>query len=96
MIIIPMAGLSSRFFQAGFTVPKYMLEIDGYSLVRYAVRSFERYFTTDPFRFVVLDRYDTPRFVKRECESLEIRDFDIVSLSEPTMGQADTVYRDRL
>lgn len=29
MIVIPMAGMSSRFFKAGYTQPKYMLEAHG-------------------------------------------------------------------
>ncbi|EGR2739468.1 capsular biosynthesis protein, partial [Vibrio parahaemolyticus] len=29
MIVIPMAGMSSRFFKAGYDKPKYMLEATG-------------------------------------------------------------------
>lgn len=29
MFIIPMAGLSSRFFKAGYTKPKYQLDLNG-------------------------------------------------------------------
>ena len=43
-IVIPMAGLSSRFTKAGYTLPKYMLYVVDKSLFYLAVRSFEHYF----------------------------------------------------
>lgn len=49
MIIIPMAGLSSRFFKAGYTKPKYMLDAHGISLFDHAVNSFKAYFKTETF-----------------------------------------------
>ncbi|TOH10549.1 capsular biosynthesis protein, partial [Vibrio parahaemolyticus] len=44
MIVIPMAGMSSRFFKAGYKLPKYMLEAHGKSLFEHSLRSFESYF----------------------------------------------------
>ena len=32
MFIIPMAGLSSRFFKAGYNKPKYQLDLNGESV----------------------------------------------------------------
>ena len=55
MFVIPMVGKSSRFFEAGFSVPKYALPIGGKSVFECAVRSFEKYFKTDNFLFVVRD-----------------------------------------
>lgn len=43
-IIIPMAGLSSRFTKAGYILPKYMLYAVDRSLFNVAVSSFEKYF----------------------------------------------------
>lgn len=90
-IIIPMAGLSSRFAKAGFTLPKYMLYANNKSLFNLAVGSFEEYFKVCKFVFIVRDVYDTPRFVKEECKLLGIEDFQIV-VTEPTRGQAETVF----
>ena len=28
-VIIPMSGMSSRFIAAGYTIPKYLIEVDG-------------------------------------------------------------------
>ncbi|HYE23900.1 MAG TPA: glycosyltransferase family 2 protein [Clostridia bacterium] len=91
MIIIPMAGLSQRFADAGYAVPKYMLHAHGRSVFAHAVASFERYFDALPFTFVVRDVSDTADFVRAECRTLGIRDVRLVVLDGPTSGQAETV-----
>lgn len=53
MIVIPMAGMSSRFFKAGYTQPKYMLEAHGQTLFEHSVNSFAAYFASTPFLFIV-------------------------------------------
>ncbi|MBY5923298.1 glycosyltransferase family 2 protein [Ferrimonas balearica] len=91
MIVIPMAGLSSRFFKAGYSLPKYMLKAHGRPLFDHAVLSFQRYFDTLPFRFIVRVDYNTPAFVEARCQALGIRHFDLVVLNRETRGQAETV-----
>ncbi|AFU20145.1 glycosyltransferase family 2 protein [Actinobacillus suis] len=93
MFIIPMAGLSSRFFKAGYTKPKYQLEIGNETVFSWSVRSFERYFTTDKFIFIYRDVYETQDFLKQEIEKLGISDYELICLPEETLGQADTVYQ---
>ena len=44
MIVIPMAGLSSRFFKASYDIPKYMLTAHDESLFDHSVKSFSQYF----------------------------------------------------
>lgn len=90
-IVIPMAGLSSRFTRAGYTLPKYMLYIGNRSLFNIAVSSFEHYFDTCNFVFVARDVFDTPRFIEDECKLMGVKKFKIVSLDHPTKGQAETV-----
>ena len=92
-IVIPMAGLSSRFMKAGYTLPKYMLYVKNKSLFRLAVESFEKYFETVRFVFIARDVFDTERFIKEECEQLGIKDFSVVMLDQPTRGQAETVIK---
>jgi hypothetical protein len=46
-----MAGLSKRFTDAGFTLPKYMLYAREKSLFNLAVSSFEAYFKTEKIYF---------------------------------------------
>ncbi len=91
MFVIPMAGLSSRFFKAGFSQPKYQLLANGKTLFTHAVESFSHYFDTDHFLFIVRSEYNTPAFVRTEAEALGLRSFDIVVLDAETRGQAETV-----
>jgi hypothetical protein len=91
MIVIPMAGLSRRFTDAGYDVPKYMLRAHGASLFAHAVHSFAAYFETHPFLFILRDVAGTHHFVAQECRRLGLRDARIVALAEPTRGQAETV-----
>lgn len=92
MIVIPMAGLSSRFFKAGYTKPKYMLEAHGMTLFDHAVMSFEKYFMSEKFIFIVRDVYNTVDFVKKSSKKLGIKNFKVVILDKETRGQAETVY----
>lgn len=93
MFIIPMAGLSSRFFKAGYTKPKYQLDLNGETVFSWAVKSFENYFKTDKFVFIYRNVYETKDFLESELKKLEIADYELVCLSEETLGQADTVYQ---
>lgn len=63
MIVIPMAGLSRRFTDAGYALPKHRLPLAGATLFERAVGSFDAYFATDPFLFVVRDVEGAPAFV---------------------------------
>lgn len=86
-----MAGLSSRFFKAGYTLPKYMLEAHGESLFDHSVKSFQKYFDTHKFVFIVRDVYGTTSFVQQRAAELGIKDYDVVALNKETRGQAETV-----
>ncbi|MFP2769118.1 glycosyltransferase family 2 protein [Oceanisphaera sp. KMM 10153] len=91
MIVIPMAGMSSRFFKAGYIKPKYMLEAHGKTLFDHSVSSFSAYFDSSPFLFIVRDVFDTAIFVKQSAQELGIKEFHIVILDKETRGQAETV-----
>ncbi|ENI4129383.1 glycosyltransferase family 2 protein [Vibrio fluvialis] len=92
MIMIPMAGMSSRFFKAGYSKPKYMLEAKGKTLFEHSVLSFEKYFKDELFVFVIRDVYETKKFVIDQVKKLGIKDFKIVCLDIETKGQAETVF----
>lgn len=91
MIVIPMAGMSSRFFKAGYTKPKYMLEAHGETLFDHSVKSFQAYFSSLPFLFIVRDVYETEAFVQQRAQQLGINEFYVVVLNQETRGQAETV-----
>lgn len=91
-ILIPMAGLSSRFTKAGYVLPKYMLYVKNRSLFNLAVSSFEKYFDSCRFVFVARDVFDTKTFIEQECLLMGIKNFEVVILPAPTKGQAETVF----
>lgn len=93
MIVIPMAGLSSRFFNAGFSLPKYMLPLDGETVFEWSVKSFEKYFHQDHFLFITTEHFNTPKFVKEKIQHMGVRDYEVVVLKNNTLGQADTVLK---
>ncbi|GHZ42503.1 hypothetical protein VCSRO173_3305 [Vibrio cholerae] len=92
MIVIPMAGMSSRFFKAGYDKPKYMLDAHGETLFAHAVKSFQAYFKSKPFLFIVKDSFETPSFVLEQVKKLGITEYYIEVLQQDTRGQAETVY----
>jgi hypothetical protein len=87
-----MVGKSTRFFNAGYKVPKFQLTIDGTTVFAHSVLSFEKYFDTDEFYFIVRRDYDTPNFVESEIKKLKIKRYKIQILENETEGQAETVY----
>ena len=91
MIVIPMAGLSRRFREAGYELPKYMLSLDGQTLFTHAVASFSHYFGSEPFLFIAREEPGTEEFIAGELEQLGVEQAEIVLLPQPTLGQADTV-----
>jgi hypothetical protein len=91
MIVIPMAGNSARFYEAGYRRPKYELTVGGESLFSLSVRSFEHYFDTEAFLFVCRRDMDAERFVRSECSAMGLRDARVVSLDGPTRGQGESV-----
>lgn len=92
MFLITMAGASSRFFKAGYQLPKYMLPVEDATVFDVAIRSFRHYFATDKFIFVLRDIFNTADFVAEHASALGIADFEIVKLDDETTGQAETAY----
>lgn len=93
MIVIPMAGQSSRFASAGYTLPKYMLKANNKTLFSYSLKSFANYFETQKFIFISQDYDGVKDFINIETKLLGIKNYQIVLLKDRTKGQAETVFR---
>ena len=91
MIIIPMAGKSSRFYKAGYTLPKFMLPLNGKTIFEEAVSSFKKYFKTDFFLFITRTDDGSKDFVSMKCSELNIKNFEIICINHDTKGQAETI-----
>lgn len=92
MIVIPMAGLSSRFNRAGYDKPKYMLPAFGKTLFSHSVTSFSAYFETETFLFIALKTLGIEKFIEKEVYDLGVKHYQIIILDHPTRGQAETVF----
>ena len=92
--IFPMGGLSKRFTDAGYKVPKFMLDLHGFSVFEHAVIGFKRYFQQHNFIFAFLNDPKIEAFVIQKCRKMGIPDKNIriVKLDGPTSGQAETVW----
>lgn len=92
MFIFPMSGRGNRFLEAGYSVEKYLLEVEGKKILEKAVLSFEKYFQTDKFLFVMRNDDVNEQHVTALIASLGIKDFIVVTIGE-SEGQADTVQK---
>jgi dTDP-glucose pyrophosphorylase len=91
VIIIPMAGLSRRFFDAGYERPKYELDLFGRPVFDYAVRSFQSRFGQERFLFIMREDYDAETFVRARLKALGLSNAHLTVLDHQTEGQAHTV-----
>ena len=58
-VIISMSGLSSRFAVAGYDIPKFMIEVDGKTVIQHIV---ELYPQDSEFLFIINDNHDKDKF----------------------------------
>ena len=86
-----MAGLSKRFLDAGFDIPKYMLTAHEKTLFHWAIISFKKYFEDQNFLFICRDVYGTKSFIENSANQLGILKFKVIELKSKTLGQAHTV-----
>ncbi len=91
VIVMPMAGKGSRFADAGYRIPKPLIEVDGVKMFVRAVESLPLKLATSII-FVVLKDHITEFAIDKEIKAgfgnLPIR---IVILDQVTSGQAETV-----
>ena len=66
-VIIPMSGMSSRFSAAGYTVPKYLVEIDGKKVIEHIVNLYPE---DSKFVFIINDKHKEETDVVRVLDKL--------------------------
>ena len=90
-IIITMAGLGSRFRDAGYNTPKYMIEAKGKTLFEWSMDSLLNYQPhVSKYIFVVRKEDNSINFIKKQCLKYNIENIDIVEVDYLTDGQATT------
>lgn len=93
-IVIPMAGRSQRFYDAGFSIPKYLLRAHGKTLLQWSVDSLPLDLANRTV-FVGLRQHETEHGVEQVIRSLygAVTQLDFLWLGDVTGGQAETVLR---
>lgn len=92
-IVITMGGLGSRFRDAGYTVPKYMIEAKGKTLFEWSLISLEGYRdAASKFIFIAMqdEENDVLKFIREKCDKLDIPEYHVILLDYLTDGQATT------
>lgn len=64
-IVIPMSGMSSRFTAAGYSIPKFLIEVDGKTVIEHVVSLYPK---DSDFVFIINDKHE------KETNILEILD----------------------
>lgn len=89
-IVITMAGLGTRFRNAGYKVPKYMIEAKGRTLFEWSMESLKGYGTDNTYYFIVRKEDKAGDFIKEACKKLGIKSYKLIELDHETDGQATT------
>lgn len=88
-IVITMAGLGSRFRKAGYTVPKYMIEVHGKTLFDWSMESLEGFNDgEEKYIFIVRKEDNSSEFIKERMNKKGIENIQIIELDALTDGQA--------
>ena len=90
-IIITMAGLGSRFREAGYTVPKHEIVIKNKTLFEWSLLSLIDFFDEE-FIFITRKGTYNLKFIEEICNKLDIKKYKIKELDHLTDGQASTAF----
>ena len=86
-----MAGLGSRFREAGYNCPKYMIEANGKTLFEWSMDSLLDYNEhISKYIFIVRSEDNARNFIGSKCKNYSIDDYEIIELDYQTDGQATT------
>ncbi|WP_440113304.1 glycosyltransferase family 2 protein [Paenibacillus sp. QZ-Y1] len=90
-IVITMGGMGSRFFKAGYTLPKYMIEVKNKTLFEWSIISLRNFkIDNNKFIFIVKKEDNAVEFILEKCKYIGIDMPDIIEIGALTDGQATT------
>lgn len=90
-IVITMSGQGLRFKEAGYDIPKYMIEAHGKMLFTWSMISLNDFNkVNNQYIFIVRKEDNAKNFITKECEKLNIVNFHIIEIDYLTDGQAST------
>lgn len=86
MIIIPSAGASRRFINAGVETPKFMLPLGDMTLFERVLDGFRPYHSSEQFLVITRNIPSEIKFFENKMRALGISDFEIIGLAEAGQG----------
>ncbi|NLG05300.1 MAG: hypothetical protein GX567_15985 [Clostridia bacterium] len=90
-IVITMAGMGTRFKNAGFQVPKYMIEVRNKSLFEWSMESLAGFNDDENlYIFVVRKADQASEFIEKACHQMGIDQIKVIEIENMTDGQATT------
>lgn len=87
-IVIPMSGMSSRFSSAGYQLPKYLLEVDGKTVIQHIVELYPR---ESDFIFIVNDKNAADTNVIEVLDGFDLPNAQIKVIPSHKLGPVHTV-----
>lgn len=95
-VVITMAGAGSRFVQAGYSQPKYEIEVRGRTLFAWSMQSLRSFVDSgSPFTFIARRLAGVETFIGQQCGELGIAHYNVCLLDSITDGQATTAMMAR-
>lgn len=95
-IVITMAGRGSRFYDAGYTVPKYEIDAHGHSLFEWSMASLRNFLNSEcRVIYVCLAENRSGDYVRARSAAMGLKDVHVVEVDEVTDGQATSAYVSR-
>jgi hypothetical protein len=91
IFVFPMVGRSSRFTAAGYTLPKYRLDLHGRTVFEWVLEGFRQHFKQGLFLFPHRDDSGVAEFICERVAALGIIRVQTVPIVGETLGQADSV-----
>lgn len=93
-LIVTMAGLSRRFADAGYVIPKYRVRVHDRTLLSWSLLSLRGFVDAAPQAIFIARAADGARsFIEEEARAVGLRRVSIVELDAPTNGQATTAMK---
>jgi NDP-sugar pyrophosphorylase family protein len=90
-VVITMAGAGKRFRDAGYTCPKYCIEVHGKTLFSWAMLSLASFIKEGAvFTFICRSEDSAESFIETESRNLGIHQYSVLQLKNQTDGQATT------
>ena len=90
ILVIPLAGLGTRYKNKGFDLPKPLIEIDGKTILAHSFESVKK-IKYSRLIFIALREHEELYSIKKNIKKNIASEFELILIDKPTQGQMCTV-----